>query len=262
MKKVNFRSVFDEYISDEYKFTLNAISVIGESHKKNNEFNQDYFKCNIKSQIKYVIVADGLGSSKHSHSGSEKAVELLEQMINENLNNENIFLETDINEFNRRLLEKWRASFPNNPKDYDTTLLYLILFKHGVLVGSIGDGLILYSMKNEVVYIKEDKNAFSNQTYSLASINALDYFKATYTHMKIIDELPIIFILATDGVSDDLKPNMLKHLPAYLYVELKEKGVIGMQKLLTDWIVDWETQNHLDDRTFCILTIWKAGEEE
>jgi serine/threonine protein phosphatase PrpC len=262
MNNRNFRSDFDVYVNDGYQVAYNAISVRGERHNRNNEMNQDYFKCNVKSKIKYVIVADGLGSAKHSHIGSEKAVELLEQMIIENLSNEASLTEREINAFNSRFLENWKMSFPNNSRDYDTTLLYLIIFKHGVLVGSIGDGLILYAMKEEVVYIKEEKNSFSNQTYSLASNNALDHFKSTYTPIKFTNELPMVFILTTDGVSDDLKPNLLNSLPAYLYEELRGKGVAGMQKVIEEWVINWETQNHSDDRTFCLLTMWRAGEIE
>jgi serine/threonine protein phosphatase PrpC len=262
MKKLNFYSDFDEHENDEYNVSFNAISVKGERHQKNNECNQDYFRCNVKNNIKYAIVADGLGSAKQSHIGSEKAVELLENMIQETLNNDVILSETEITEFNKRLIEKWKVSFPDQMRDYDTTLLYLIIFKHGVLVGSIGDGLILYSMKNEVVYIKEGKNSFSNQTYSLASHQALDYFTSIYQPITFKEKLPIVFILATDGVSDDLKPEMVQELPAYLYEEFRGNGVVKMQNIIGSWILNWETQHHSDDRTFCILTMWKAGEQE
>lgn len=262
MKKLNFYSDFDEHENDEYKVSFNAISVKGERHQKNNEYNQDYFRCNVKNNIKYAIVADGLGSAKQSHIGSQKAVELLENMIQENLNNDVILSETEITDFNKRLIEKWEASFPDQMREYDTTLLYLIIFTHGVLVGSIGDGLILYSMENEVVYIKEGKNSFSNQTYSLSSHQALDYFTSIYQPIMFKEKLPIVFILATDGVSDDLKPDMIQELPAYLYEELKGNGVVKMQNIIGSWLLNWETQHHSDDRTFCILTMWKGGEQE
>ncbi|MDQ0257847.1 serine/threonine protein phosphatase PrpC [Evansella vedderi] len=262
MKKLNFRSDFAEYVDEDFTtFTFNAISVRGERHQKDNEHNQDYFKCSVKSDLKYAIVADGLGSAKHSHIGSEKAVEILEEMIKASFHPLAPVSEIDIYEFNSKLLEKWKGCFLNETREYDTTLLYVIIFSHGVLTGSIGDGLILWSMKNEVVHIKEEKNSFSNQTYSLASNQALDYFKFDYTPVNFEDELPIVFILTTDGVSDDLKPDVLKQLPAYLNKELEDKGVKGMQKVLGDWIINWETENHSDDRTFCLLTIGKAGEK-
>ncbi|WP_379969614.1 PP2C family serine/threonine-protein phosphatase [Ectobacillus sp. sgz5001026] len=257
MIKQTFLSDFGEYESDGYKVTFNAISVKGVRHQRNNEYNQDYFRCNVKNQIKYIILADGLGSAKHSHIGSQKAVDLLEQMINEHFCSEDTLLEKEINAFNSRFLENWRRIFPNNFREYDTTLLYLIIFKHGVLLGRIGDGLILYSVKNEAVQINEERNSFSNQTYSLASNNALDYFKSKYTPINFMQEVPIVFILTSDGVSDDLKHDMLKKLPAYLYDELREKGVIEMQRVIEDWIINWKTKNHSDDRTFCILTMWK-----
>lgn len=262
MDKQIFRADFDESINVNYKITFNAISVKGERHRRNNENNQDFFICNLDNELKYAIVADGLGSAKHSHIGSKKAADLLEKMINENFNAEADLSEIEVYEFNSKFLEKWKMSFHDDFRDFDTTLLYLIIFTHGILVGSIGDGLILYSMNNDIVYIKEKKNFFSNQTYSLASDHAIDFFDSSYTSVHFKNHLPLIFILATDGVSDDLKPELLNQLPVFLYEELREKGVIGMQEVIEDWINNWETQNHSDDRTFCLLAIWKGGENE
>ncbi|MBD7970423.1 protein phosphatase 2C domain-containing protein [Paenibacillus gallinarum] len=258
MKNKIFRADFDENIEDTCKITFNAISVKGERHQRNNENNQDFFKCNIENKLKYAIVTDGLGSAKYSHIGSQKATELLEKMINEKFHAEENLSEIDVYEFNSEFLETWRMSFHGDFRDFDTTLLYIIIFTHGILVGSIGDGLILYSMQNEIVYIKEKKNFFSNQTYSLASEHAIDFFDSSYTTAQFNSQLPMIFILATDGVSDDLEPEMVNQLPTFLYGELQEKGLIGMQEVIEDWIINWETENHSDDRTFCLLAIWKG----
>jgi serine/threonine protein phosphatase PrpC len=262
MKKKLFYADFDEAANKDYRITFNAISVRGERHKRNDEYNQDFFTCNIKNQIKYVIVADGLGSANQSHIGSKQAVELMEQLIIESIMEEDNLSELDMEALNREFYERWKSSFSDYLREYDTTLQYLLILKQGILVGGIGDGLTLYAMKNEVVYKKEEKNNFSNQTYSLASDHALDYFNVFYTPITFADELPIVFIIATDGVSDDLKPDMLDQLPVHLYQELKEKGVIGLQQEIGDWILNWQTKNHSDDRTFCVLTMWKAGEEE
>jgi serine/threonine protein phosphatase PrpC len=259
MKKLNFRSNFDEYIHDDYTFTYNAISVSGERHQRNNEANQDFFTCNIRNEVKYAIVSDGLGSAIHSDKGAEKAVTWLEQMILENFTNKTNVSEVEMNLFHSEFLEAWKKSFPNTYRDYDTTLLYVIIFNHGVLAGSVGDGLILSFINNEAAYLKENRDSFSNQTYSLASNHAINNFRSIYKPINFTDDLPGIFILATDGVSDDLKPEMVEQLPVYLYGELTDKGVIHMQKVIGDWIINWQTSNHTDDRTFCILSI---GREE
>lgn len=257
MKKLNFRSNFDEYVHDDYTFTYNAISVSGERHQRNNEVNQDFFTCNIRNEIKYVIVADGLGSAIQSDKGAEKAVTLLEQMILENFTNEMTVSEIEMNVFHIEFLEAWKKSFPNTYRDHDTTLLYVIVFNHGVIAGSIGDGLILSLIDNQVDYLKENRDSFSNQTYSLASNHAINNFRSIYKPINFKDDLPCIFILATDGVSDDLKPELVEQLPFYLYEELTDKGVIRMQKVIGDWIFNWQTINHTDDRTFCMLSIGK-----
>lgn len=262
MIKMNFRSNFDEYVHGNYTFTYNAISVKGERHQKNNEVNQDFFTCNIRNEIKYAIVADGLGSAAYSDKGAEKAVTLLEQMILDHFTNETIVSEMEMNLFHYEFLEAWKQYFPNTYRDHDTTLLYVIIFNHGVVAGSVGDGLILSLVDNQVDYLKENRDSFSNQTFSLASNHAINNFRSIYKPIDFEDDLPCIFILATDGVSDDLKPEMVEQLPVYLFEELTDKGVKEMQKVIGDWIINWQTSNHTDDRTFCMLSIGRGGEKQ
>lgn len=262
MTKLNFRSNFDEYMNDEYLFTYNAISVRGERHQRINQENQDFFTCNIRKEVKYLIVADGVGSALHSQKGAEKAVTLLEQMIVESLHNLSNVSESVMNTFYSKFRDNWKKCFPKTYYDYDTTLRFVLIFKHGVFLGSIGDGMVISSTGKSVVYLKEERDSFSNQTYSLASDHAENQFKSKYIPFDTMNDLPIVVILMTDGVADDLKSDRLKQLPIYLYQEIKVKGVIRMQKEISDWIINWKTNNHSDDRTFCMFTMSKGDSKD
>ena len=59
----------------------------------------------------------------------------------------------------------------------------------------------------------------------------------------------------TDGISDDLNEKSKQELPKYLNSKLKEVGIEQLQSELIDWILNWKTQGHTDDRTICMLNI-------
>ena len=257
-----FRANFDLLVNQSTTITYNAISVTGERHRRNNDRNQDFYACNIRGGVTYAIVADGLGSATYSHIGAEKAVTLLEQMISEHFRDESAISESEMAIFHASFLEAWKKHFPNNHHEYDTTLLYVVILSNGAMAGSIGDGLILSAINKEVSIITDTRNSFSNQTVSLASEFAIQHFKSIFKPFNAQDDSSIVFLLMTDGISDDLKAEMMEQLPVYLLHELEEEGVITLQKKIGDWVLNWQTDSHSDDRTFCMLTVRKGGETE
>ena len=71
-----------------------------------------------------------------------------------------------------------------------------------------------------------------------------------------------IVIISTDGISDDLIPEKKLTLPGYFQKVLKEKGIDELQGELKEWLDDWKTDGHSDDKTICYLTIEKEGRYE
>ena len=139
MDKMDLSSDFGECENGDYTVSFNAISVRGERHKRNAEHNQDCFLIGIKNQIKYAIIADGLGSCGNSHIGSKKGTELFEKMVNEHLKYDNVLSEDDVRRFNQRFIENWKNLFQEGGENYDTTLLYVVVRipKSLIIIGDI-----------------------------------------------------------------------------------------------------------------------------
>ena len=64
-------------------------------------------------------------------------------------------------------------------------------------------------------------------------------------------------IISTDGISDDLIPEKKLTLPEYFRTVVKESGVDVLQTEIIDWIQDWETDGHSDDKSLCYMIIEK-----
>ena len=64
-------------------------------------------------------------------------------------------------------------------------------------------------------------------------------------------------ILSTDGIADDLIPEKKLTLPSYFEKVINAEGLDALQNELQEWIEDWETESHSDDKTLCYLVIEK-----
>lgn len=253
---LDYAADFDRLENGSKVIVLNAVSVKGTRNKRENNKNQDAFVCKVVEEVVYVAVADGLGSCKHSEKGSRLAISCLEDWIINDLKNYSSPSEEMITILNRKLIDRWRMKITEGHyKDYDTTLLYTIFFNDCLIVGGIGDGMILCHMDEGVKEFSWDKHEFSNRTFSLSAHNAIDHMRGELVELS--DSCyPITLIMATDGVAEDLNPDMKNALPSYLYRKLKETDVITVQDEIEQWVVNWKTNNHTDDRTFCMVNIY------
>ena len=59
------------------------------------------------------------------------------------------------------------------------------------------------------------------------------------------------------GISDDLIPEKKLTLPEYFRAVIKENGQENLQIELEEWIQDWETDGHSDDKSICYMIIEK-----
>ena len=235
---------------------VNAVSVLGTRNKVENNKNQDAFLCKATENVVYLAVADGLGSCKYSEKGSKLAIECLEDWVKSDLQNYSSPSEEMVMILNSKLIDRWKMKIPEGHyRDYDTTLLYAILLHDYLIVGGIGDGMILCHFNNSIKEFSWEKNEFSNRTVSLSANNAKHCIRGEL--IKLTDSsYPLTLIIATDGVAEDLDPDLKNSLPDYLYRKLRETDVITVQDEIEKWVANWKTQNHTDDRTFCMVNIY------
>lgn len=239
-----------------YKIILAGLSEKGIEKK----INQDAVRIGADAEkgIAYIVIADGLGSCKYSDKGAEKIVSIVEDWILEKLPAYSYLSDNVANILAKRMIESWNESYSiEEIYDYDTTLHMAVFYKGSVLIGGIGDGMSLVSYDDLICKdLIDAKNLFSNVTNSMCSINAgelvvFDVITAEEYAKKLIT------ILSTDGISDDLIPEKKLTLPAYFQEIISTKGENVLQDELIEWIEDWETEGHSDDKTLCYLSVEK-----
>lgn len=141
-----------------------GITFLGRAHQENNSLCQDYhlFK-DLGNDWHLYIVSDGAGSAKASHRGArincEVTAHLIDQLI-ENLNwKQQIELPSEVEwhmqfisicRFVRNFIEEKVEELDEDvkPKDFNATLLLLIVTPMGMLIGHIGDGRMGYKTVN------------------------------------------------------------------------------------------------------------------
>ncbi|WP_026527782.1 protein phosphatase 2C domain-containing protein [Butyrivibrio sp. VCD2006] len=240
----------------DYQIDIGGLSQIG-VYKK---VNQDAFAIGVvpEKQLAYVIVADGLGSCKHSDKGSARIVEIVENWIVYKLP-EYAFMSNNVaNILAKRMVQEWNASYDvEEISDYDSTVHFAVFYNGSLLIGGVGDGMALLSYDSFVCKdIVSGDDLFSNVTNSMCSINISELLSTEVVDKDNIKSKAIM-ILATDGIADDLIPEKKLTLPGYFQETIENDGVKALQNELEEWIGDWATENHSDDKTICYLSIEK-----
>lgn len=246
-------------ISDGARFYLSGASVKGINKEENqDDFEVGYFK---EGQAAYIVVADGLGSCKYSSEGAKLVTKLVADWVKNDLLKYDKLSDSVNNIFNKRLLERWRKELEDkNIYEFDTTVHYAIYYKDSVLVGGIGDGMAIATIDNfeGCNYISE-KGYFGNVTNSIASDEAITLFEDEIINVSNVKD-KLVVVLATDGITEDIIPEKRYTLPGYFYESLCERGIDSLKNEIIEWISNWKTTGHSDDKTICIMIIDKSGE--
>lgn len=247
---------FKEAKIGQYNIFLGGLSEKGINKKR----NQDAYRIGIdeNKEFAYIIVADGLGSCEFSDIGSSRVVEIIEDWILNKLSNYSFLSDNVANILIKRIVEAWNSSFESNEiHEYDTTVHLALFFKGRFLLGGIGDGMVLVDA-DDIIHkdLIKDNDLFSNVTNSMCSLNVEELLE-----FEILSEVScqekISIIIATDGISDDLIPEKKLTLPRYFIESINKDGIKGLQDELKDWLMNWETEGHSDDKTLCYLVVEK-----
>ena len=238
------------------KVFLGGLSEKGVDKQK----NQDSYRIGVDEdrELAYIIVADGLGSCKHSDQGSARIIEIVENWIINKLPVYSFLSDNVANILAKRMVEEWNESYEMGViYDYDTTVHIAVFYKGSILIGGIGDGMVLVDYDDLVCkdYI-DDGNLFSNVTNSMCSLNVNELLRFEIIPVGAYRD-HVVIIVSTDGIADDLIPEKKLTLPGYFRDTIDKNGLDALQDELQDWILNWETESHSDDKTLCYLAIEK-----
>ncbi len=228
-------------------FEICGVSVRGPSHAQKNLPNQDsWLQANVSSR-RVLAVSDGMGTRKHAEIGSRQACLAV-------IDAARIWLrypdaESDV--LLRLIHVIWRARIaPHVLEDCACTCLFTVINHDGSgVAGQLGDGLIAVADPREISSVarRSDSN-FTNETIGLGAGATL----RDWSVMKIPSGTEI-FLMCTDGISEDLIPEKLSEFIVWQTKSVFEKQKSERRDYLYRSLKKWPTPKHTDDKTLAIV---------
>jgi hypothetical protein len=186
-----------------------------------------------------IVVADGLGSTGFGAQASAHAVAVAAALQDR----------IDAGDPQDRLAEALHDAFvaaTAGDRRMATTCLLAMATANRLIVGGVGDGLILtLRTDGEAEHRGAGRGEFANETQALprSAPKIESLFPKSYSAV----------MLASDGVADDLTPGSEGHLASGWADVVRREGVAQAEKALRAWLTDWKTPGSHDDRSVALL---------
>lgn len=241
--------------------TLAAVTLTGQKHKNREIPCEDSSIAISRNGVDVVVVADGAGSKQYTHAkyGSKAAVEAVSELMVEHfdaLYNEN--REAAIKSLIVAAVHvKFAALMEEHNLDsierLSCTLLFCAVKDRRVLVGHLGDGLIVRVSSSGVSPLTMPQNDLAGHTYFVTANHAADYMRIVKT---TTDDLHAVALMS-DGVQDsvyDENAGLVKPVVARM-VETLKNGREEAEKEITDIVEKYIVggSNNSDDSSFGVL---------
>jgi serine/threonine protein phosphatase PrpC len=229
------------------------MSLIGEFHLRNNMPNQDSWSITKCPNCRVIAVSDGLGSKKHSALGSKMACKAVMEAAKHYCNSKHFF---DADNYTKEIYVNWLKLLQGNKiSDCCATCLFAVKYKDKIVVGQLGDGIIAAifqdSSKNFILIdLKEE--SFSNITNCLN-----EKFEGSLWKTRVFDAKDCCaIVLYTDGISEDILPNMQIDFAREFYLEYRSYGKNKRKREIKKMLKNWHGST--DDKTIACLPIERS----
>jgi len=225
--------IIEQFFSEPYYYTQLGFSVIGNGKDE----NQDHFDFFHNENCVIAVMADGLGSAIYSSHGSKilctTAIEILKETDNAML-------------LANQILEKWLSNLEHKPTACDSTLKFIKITNEKAIMGGVGDGWITFLSNNEYLSLTAE-NSFANQTNTI-----LSDLKSKFIIKEISLKEDFIFLLATDGFSEDIEKIMGKKFLSSINESL-DKDIHEFCANLENTLNNWPVITNYDDKSVVII---------
>jgi len=238
-------------------------SLVGRSHLSENAICQDSSGVKALSNGWVVgVIADGVGSAKHSDLGSSLAVEevlcFVEENVPETWHEESLIslLRTAYHSAFKKIKEK-ASQDKNLIADYDTTLTSVIYNGTNLVFGHVGDGGVIalnHYGDFSVLTVAQKGEAF-NEVFPLRAGPDIWLFGAS-------NEPIAALLMLTDGVYDIACPWLLAKQNQKIYVNyvrpFMDRNILPVkttedfhyaQKIIEEFLMSGQSRMITDDKT-------------
>ena len=241
---------------------VSAVTLIGQKHRQRGIPCEDASFAGSRNGVSVVVVADGAGSKQYTHAryGSAAAVKTISDLMMDHF--DAIYNENREAAVRNLIIAALHVSFADLIREHkldsidrlSCTLLFCAVKDRRVLVGHIGDGLIVRISPEGVSPLTMPQNGTNaSSTYFVTAPHAADYMRLIKT---TTDDLHAIALM-TDGVQDsvyDENSGLVKPVVARMAETLsagREKSEAEIKGILEKYIVGGS--NNSDDASFGIL---------
>lgn len=225
-------------------------SVAGPAHRALRKPNEDQWLGASGAFGSLVVVSDGLGSKERARHGATKAcIATLRAVRGWHKAGTCSF-----DDLVSRIEPLWLEEIaPFDRLDCAATCLLALAHHDGrTYVAALGDGMAAVRRRGAIERVERPRASdFSNETQSLGSGGV--WAKRCFECAEID-----IAVLASDGVSDDLRPERLADFVAWLKDEIATLQPVPRWRSLRRELSEWPTPRHLDDKTIAVLS-WPNG---
>lgn len=249
-------------------------SVRGAAHKRNDKPNQDAWAFMHNGGCTMLAVADGHGSSKHTHSeiGAKLAVDAALALLNEFSQQHSDtasparHIKQTADYLPSQLVQAWRLAVDavdngqtENPKEryslYGTTLLAVLINTDYALSLQIGDGDLLILTEDGQLQrpLPKNTNLIANETYSLCEDKAIYHVELS---LQFFDHKPqpALIFLATDGYANSFTNDTdFQQAIQDFQQQIVTHGADKIQSCLADWLNETSEQGSGDDVTVAMI---------
>lgn len=241
----------------------------GRGHIKNNTPCQDDFNDKIISNEQVMIgaVSDGMGSAAHSELGSQIAVQIAIDLLNQNNWLNTRPNETQARAFFEKLLKSVVTEIQAEAKnkgyavrDLACTLLAFVATPDWLAAMQVGDGLIVIRPKEEATYellFRPTKGEYGNETVPITSSTASQEMQVI-----VIPKTVDFICAATDGIEHISLLKSKKWIAYDEFFEPLERQIMRSnitqtekQNILRDFLNSDQVNQKTDDDKTVLLCI-------
>ena len=225
---------------------VSAASVRGALHESEGLPNQDAWSSARGTFGVVLIACDGLGSRAISHIGARAACRAVRTAVKE----------VHVGRVPRarvceRVEKLWGAFLGKAPPaDAATTCRFVWLRPDGrLLAAARGDGLTVLVSRGRParLLVTTADDSFANLTEALGG-------SGSWTKQEMPCAGPATIMIATDGVSGDLRVNRVGEFATWLASRLGTKSETARRSIVRRLLLKWPVEKHFDDKTLCVLS--------
>lgn len=220
----------------------------GQHHIIKDEENQDsIFVGQIDSDTFCLAVADGVSSCRWAKKGSLAAVDTICHLAV--AISEGTMESQDIDGIRRYVVRDWKNHFQSDWNDYGTTLNFAVVHKNDLVVGQIGDGLLLLRNGDENINITDMDEFYSAETYALSEVVLKSSFNVIYTERKGT----VAIFAMTDGIGKEIEIEQIEEFKESL-IKLMKLHERDIESEIREWISLLNEKNN-DDKSIGMLIL-------